>query len=61
MKRKSDEHAAKVLPIVDALRGEGITGLKAIARELTARGVLTARGGSWDASRVRELLKRAGV
>jgi DNA invertase Pin-like site-specific DNA recombinase len=60
MKAKADQHAAKVLPIVDALRTEGVTGLKAIARELTARGVLTARGGQWDASRVRELLERRG-
>jgi len=60
MRAKADQHAAKVLPIIDALRAEGITGLKAIARELTARGVLTARGGQWNATRVRELLKRRG-
>lgn len=58
VKSSADRHAAQVLPVVEAIRAEGITGLKAIARELTARGVLTARGGQWDASRVRELLKR---
>jgi hypothetical protein len=56
---KADAHAAKVLPMVEAIRAEGITGLKAIARALTARGVLTVRGGQWDATRVRLLLARA--
>jgi hypothetical protein len=56
---KADAHAAKVLPMIDAIRAEGITGLKAIARALTSRGVLTARGGQWDATRVRLLLARS--
>jgi hypothetical protein len=37
---------------------------RAIARELTARGVLTARGGHWYAVQVADILRRretAGV
>lgn len=56
--RKADAHAAQVRPIVEAIRAEGVETLSGIARELTARGVLTARGGAWDASRVRCLLLR---
>jgi hypothetical protein len=59
MKRKADTHVAKVMPIIEAIRAEGITGLKPIARELIRRRVPTARGGKWDASRVRVLLARA--
>lgn len=56
---KAEAHAARVLPMVAAIRADGVTSLKGIARELTARGVLTARGGAWDATRVRLLLARA--
>ncbi len=59
MKAASNRHASQVLPVIEAIRGEGITGLKAIARELDRRGILTARGGRWDATRVRNLLARA--
>jgi hypothetical protein len=51
-------HAAQVLPVVDAIRGNGIETLAGIARALNERGVLTARGGTWDATRVRNLLAR---
>jgi len=34
------------------------SGSTLLARELTARGVLTAKGGQWDATRVRRLLAR---
>jgi DNA invertase Pin-like site-specific DNA recombinase len=53
----SDAHAARVLPIASALRGEGKS-LSAIARELTERHVATARGGAWTATAVRNLLAR---
>jgi DNA invertase Pin-like site-specific DNA recombinase len=48
---QADEHAARVLPIVRAIRGEGIVSLKGIAGELDRRGIRTARGGVWDATR----------
>jgi DNA invertase Pin-like site-specific DNA recombinase len=57
--RKADQHAAQVRPMIEAIRAGGITTLDGIARELTARGVLTAKGGQWDATRVRRLLARS--
>jgi DNA invertase Pin-like site-specific DNA recombinase len=57
-KASADRHAAQVLPVVAALRAEGITGLKAIARALNERGVLAPRGGIWLATSVRNLLAR---
>jgi DNA invertase Pin-like site-specific DNA recombinase len=56
--RTADAYAAKIVPIIEAIRAEGTTGLHAIARELTARGILTPRGGAWNASRVRVMLSR---
>jgi hypothetical protein len=58
-KAKADAHAAAVMPVIEAIRAEGIIALKQIARELTRRRVPTARGGRWDASRVRVLLGRS--
>jgi len=58
VQRRADEHAARVLPIVANIRQSGITSLRGIANELDQRGILTARGGRWDASRVRVLLQR---
>ena len=59
MRIKADAHMAKVMPIIEAIRAAGITGLKPTARELTRRGVPTFRGGRWDATRVRVLIGRA--
>jgi len=54
---KSDAFAARVQPIARELQAAGM-GLRAIAAELTARGVLTARGGAWTAQAVKNLLAR---
>lgn len=54
----ADEHAAKVVPIIDEVRRAGITTLTAIAEALNARGVKTARGGHWHGSTVRNILSR---
>jgi DNA invertase Pin-like site-specific DNA recombinase len=56
----ADRHAAQVLPVIDAIRGEGVTSLLGIAGELNRRGILTARGGQWYATTVRNLLGRGG-
>jgi hypothetical protein len=45
-------------PVIAAIQKQDITGLRAIARELTARKVETRRGGTWTPVRVGELLKR---
>ena len=53
-------HAARVLPVIEAIRKTGATSLRAIAAELTARKVSTVRGGAWTAVQVSNILKRAG-
>lgn len=55
----ADAHAARVLPIIEAIRKTGATSLRAIAAELTSRKVSTVRGGAWSAMAVHNILKRA--
>jgi DNA invertase Pin-like site-specific DNA recombinase len=56
---KADQHAARIMPVVNAIRAAGAVSLKAIARELNKRGILAPRGGRWEATSVRNLLARA--
>jgi hypothetical protein len=58
VKARADQRAARILPIIEAIRAEGITSKSGIAKALNRRGVLTARGRTWDATRVRLLLAR---
>ena len=51
--------AAVVLPVIKPLCERGLS-LRAIARELAARGVPTARGGQWSAVQVGAILRRGG-
>ena len=53
------QFAANVLPIVRQIQAAGATTLAQIAEALNARGVQTARGGSWYPSTVKNLLDRA--
>lgn len=55
----ADQHAADVLPIIQAIRRAGATTLREIAEALNARGVATARGGQWYAMTVSNVLARA--
>jgi DNA invertase Pin-like site-specific DNA recombinase len=59
VKAGADCHAAQVAPVIAAIRGEGIMSNKGISAELNRRGILTARGGQWHATTVRNLLARA--
>lgn len=58
VKAGADRHAAQVFPLIAAIRGDGIVSNKGIAAELSRRGILTARGGQWHATTVRNLLTR---
>jgi DNA invertase Pin-like site-specific DNA recombinase len=58
IERRADDRASRLAPMVADIRANGITSLRGIARELTLRGALTARGGQWNASRVKLLLQR---
>ncbi|ACA15748.1 Resolvase domain [Methylobacterium sp. 4-46] len=57
-RENAERRAADLGPIIAAIREAGHDSLGAIARELNARGILTARGGTWHASTVRNLLAR---
>ena len=59
IKMKADEFAAKMLPVVDAIRARGLTTLQQIADELTRQRWKTARGADeWTPTAVRNLLLR---
>lgn len=55
----ADRHAANVLPVVQEIQKSGMTSLRDIASALNARGIQTARGGSWHPTTVKNLLDRA--
>jgi DNA invertase Pin-like site-specific DNA recombinase len=61
VKSSADAHTAQVLPVIESLRAEGLVSLYGIAAELNERGILTARGGKWYPTTVRNLLSRARV
>ena len=50
--------AQKLLPIIRELQSRGCVGPRAIARELNARGIPAARGGTWHPTSVDRLLSR---
>jgi hypothetical protein len=58
IKASADQHAANVLPIIKEAQKAGATTLRAVAEALNARGIPTARGGSWQAMSVKNVLDR---
>src|SRR5262245_51781289 len=54
----ADAFAANVRPIIKEIQASGVSGLRGVARALTARGVRTARGGDWTAVQVSDILRR---
>jgi len=54
---KAAAHAANVLPVIEAVIAAGTRTLREIAAALNARGLRTARGGSWHAETVARLLR----
>jgi DNA invertase Pin-like site-specific DNA recombinase len=58
-KASADAHAARVLPVIEDICAGGVTSLYGVAAELNVRGILTAHGGRWYATTVRNLLARA--
>jgi len=57
----ADRFAQDLAPVVADLRSEGHVTLRALARALDDRGILTRRGGRWHVSNVRSLLRRLEV
>ncbi len=52
--------AADLAPVVADIRAAGHASLRAIAAELTVRGIRTRRVGQWQVSNVKSLLNRLG-
>jgi len=52
----ADRFAQDLAPVVAALQSQGHVTLRALARALDDRGILTRRGGRWHVSTVRNLL-----
>ena len=50
--------AADLEPVVANIRTAGPTSLRAIAEELTERGIRTRRGGAWGVGNVKQILAR---
>ncbi|MBW6530745.1 recombinase family protein [Sphingomonas sp. RRHST34] len=57
IKLKAQAFAKDVAPIIQAIKADGHTSLRAIAGELNARGIITARGGKWAAQSVSDLMR----
>jgi hypothetical protein len=54
----ADAFAADVRPIIEQIRASGVQSLRGVARALTARGIKTARGGTWTPVQVSDILRR---
>lgn len=57
IKQNADSFARKVLSVIEGMHSQGKS-LRAIARELDSLGVLTARGGKWTPTAVKNVLAR---
>jgi DNA invertase Pin-like site-specific DNA recombinase len=58
VKANAEHRAENLRDIVDDLRAQGISSVRAIAAELNARGILTPRGGQWHPTSTARLLAR---
>ncbi len=56
---KAAEWSADLVEVVESIKAEGATSLRAIAAELNAREFTTPRGGVWAANQVKRVLDRA--
>ncbi|NGQ93302.1 recombinase family protein [Rhodobacter sp. HX-7-19] len=55
----ADQFARDLAPVIADIRAAGHTTLRAVAAELTARGIRTRRGGQWGVGNVKGLLQRS--
>jgi DNA invertase Pin-like site-specific DNA recombinase len=58
-REQADLFATNMLPLIRQLQASGTRTVRALAAELNARGVRTARGGLWHPTTVHNLLRRA--
>jgi hypothetical protein len=57
---RADRYSANALPVIREIQDSGIKSLRGIARALAARGIPTARGGTWTPVQVSDILRRVG-
>lgn len=55
---QADAFAANVLPVIRDIEASGVKSLRQIAVALNARGIATARGGTWTAVQVTDIINR---
>lgn len=55
---RAQARVTDLAPVVHEIRAEGVTSLGGIAKGLNARGIPTARGGSWSSMQVSRILAR---
>lgn len=58
VKANAAQRASTLRPMLEDLRTQGVSSVRAIASVLNARGVLTSRGGVWHPTSVARLLRR---
>jgi DNA invertase Pin-like site-specific DNA recombinase len=58
VKANAERRAGNLVAIVNDIRSQGLTSIRAIAAELNERGVLTPRGGAWHPTSTARLLSR---
>jgi DNA invertase Pin-like site-specific DNA recombinase len=58
VKANAKRRAGNLIAIVNDIRSQGLTSVRAIAAELNERGVLTPRGGAWHPTSTARLLSR---
>ena len=58
IKTKAKAFAKDIMPIIEDIQAVGHTSLRAIASELNARGIMTARGGKWGPQSVSDIVQR---
>jgi DNA invertase Pin-like site-specific DNA recombinase len=55
----ADQFSTNMQPIINGIRGAGITTLSGITEALNMRGIMTARGGMWYPTTVKNVIARA--
>jgi DNA invertase Pin-like site-specific DNA recombinase len=58
IRAKAAEHTDNLRAIVEDIRSQGATSVRAVAAELNRRGILTPRGGDWHPTTAARLLER---
>ena len=58
IKSRAKAFAVDIMPIIEKIRAEGHTSLRAIGAELNRREIVTARGGKWGPQSVSDLVRR---